>query len=85
MALSKSFKSPQGFDVENGYFRVEEVSIRNKTVLEFVVRSYKSKDESVAITSAVHSMACVIENKNPFEQAYQYLKTTPEFSDAADC
>jgi len=85
MAFLKSFKSAQGFDVANGYFRVEDVAIKNKTALRFKLNSYKDKNEVVCISCMEYSSPYDINGNNPIAQAYMYLKTLPEFAGATDC
>ena len=47
--------------------------MKNKTTISYMVRSYK--DES----------SYSIDGKNPIAQAYEHLKTLPEFQNAKDC
>lgn len=84
MALQKTMPTPQGFIATDAYHRVEGVSLPSKTELSFRVRSYKDEEEAVAF--ADHGYGCVydMDGDNPIKQAYEHLKTLPEFADAAD-
>lgn len=84
MALLKSVKTPHGFDAQNAYHRVECVSLSAKTEITFHLRSYKGSDHTVAFGDVRHSCQYVMNEENPVAQAYKYLKTLPEFSDAED-
>jgi hypothetical protein len=84
MALQKTTTTSQGFIATDAYHRVEGVTLASKTSINFRVRAYKEPG-CEAFSDA--GFACVydISNANPFAQAYQFLKTLPEFSDATDC
>jgi hypothetical protein len=83
MALEKTTGTPFGITVENAHHRVEGV-VLNKISLQFKVRSYVSLDHP-AFTETVHMCPYDIDGENPIKQAYEYLKTTDQFSDAKDC
>jgi hypothetical protein len=84
MALLKTISTIHGFEVVNAYHRVEGISIESKNNIRFYVRSYKNTglpffDEKVV------SAAYNLDGKNPIAQAYEHLKTLPEFAGATDC
>jgi hypothetical protein len=85
MALQKSTTSPQGFNAENAYHRVENVSLLNKNSLNFMVLSYVSPSNNVSFQVDTYNCDYDLEGDNPIKQAYEYLKTLPEFSGATDC
>lgn len=85
MALQKSMVSPQGFEAKTAYIRVEEISIFGKTSIQFSVRFYKDAAQKVSFKDEMKMCDYDIEGANPFAQAYNYLKTLPEFAGAIDC
>jgi hypothetical protein len=84
MALQKTTVTPQGFDATNAYHRVEGVSLKAKDEISFRVRSYKDASEAVAFYDAGFFCAYDLAGENPIKQAYEHLKTHPEFAGAAD-
>jgi hypothetical protein len=85
MALQKTVNTPHGFEAINAYHRVEGVRLQDKVTIAFQVRSYKSKDQLAAFNDELHSCEYDLDGSNPIAQAYEHLKTVPEFSDATDC
>ncbi len=81
MALSKdtTFK---GLSVSGGYFKVTQVRA-TKDSLEYDV-SCMANAQSTGLFSETHFCAYDINGENPIKQAYENLKTLPEFSDAED-
>lgn len=84
MALQKTVTTPHGFESVNAYHRVEGVRLQDKTNLVFQVRSYKSKDHSVAFSDLPYTCEYELEGSNPIAQAYLHLKTLEDFAGAAD-
>lgn len=84
MALKKSTSTVYGVEVVDAYHRVESVIVNSKNVISFAVRSYN--DPSLPFFQETqYSCAYVLEGKNPIAQAYEHLKTLPEFAGAVDC
>lgn len=83
MALQKQTKSVHGFDAPQAYHRVEGVSV-GKTEIKFRLRSYKDAASNTAFADEGFVCTYDIAGDNPIKQAYQYLKTLPEFAGAAD-
>lgn len=90
MALSKSIKfTPVGLsreiEINGAYHRVESVSGgKNKITAIYTVR--ESADSPSSLWEASCEFAPVIDNGDNFiKQAYKYMKTLPEFSNATDC
>ena len=84
MALNKTTTTSQGFEAVNAYHRVEGLYLVTNQMISFHIRTYKD----VAFTSFAdnfYSCAYDITGENPIKQAYEYLKTLPEFSNATDC
>ena len=85
MALEKSVVSPQGFDALQAYHRVENIGFLQKTNMTFNVVSYKNKDTNTEFARNNVSIEYDIDGANPIKQAYNHLKTLPEFAGATDC
>jgi len=84
MALRKTVATPQGFEAIGAYHRVSFVRLDGKTKIVFVVSS--SKDEtSFSFEDRSFEAVYDLEGSNPIKQAYDYLKTTDQFSNAQDC
>ena len=94
MAFKKDTKTPFGFDAQYAYHRIENLHLQPKIVdqdgkitymMGFNLRVYK--DNSGVPFFAEKPMACVLEinQANPISQAYEYVKTLPEYANVADC
>lgn len=84
MALAKTVSTVHGFQAVNAYHRVESVRLENKNAISFHIRSYTAPDKPF-FTESVLSCAYAIDGQNPIKQAYEHLKTLPEFAGATDC
>lgn len=85
MALALTVTTPHGFVATDAYHRVEEVTIRDKTVLAFHLRSYVSPGLPYFAERLVDDAPYDMGGSNPIEQAYVHLKSQPEFDKAIDC
>jgi len=85
MALKQKISTVSGIEVDDAYHRVERVTLVNKTSITFAVNAYKDSEIEAYITSKFYSCDYDISGKNPMAQAYDHLKTLPEFSGATDC
>lgn len=65
------------------YFKVVTLG-GSKETFSFELVAFKNKDGQ-ELDKKVYSFAYDLNGHNPFRQAYEYLKTTPEFSGANDC
>lgn len=83
MALAKTITTNFGIEVPHAYHRVSEVTIVEKALIAFTVSAYADK-AARAVSTAGHQCAYDIAGDNPIKQAYEHLKTLPEFADAAD-
>ena len=83
MALQKTVTTPHGFEATEAYHRVEGVFL-SKTETNFRVRVYKDASSETAFADDGFSCAYDIAGENPIKQAYEHLKTLPEFAGAAD-
>lgn len=86
MALSKNLILTNNFDDQsvfpNAYIKVQSVT-GSKERMTAVVISFKEKD-GFPLTSKSYNFVPDMES-NFFAQAYEHLKTLPEFSGAIDC
>lgn len=86
MALKKTVTTVHGFQAENAYHRVEGISFKSKTEIDFQIRSYiDNSGKFPHFADIAFSCAYDINKGEPFAQAYEYLKSTVAFSDAVDC
>jgi hypothetical protein len=85
MALKKTITTAQGFTADDAYFRVEEVKLSGKDKIAFSVRGYKDDSGLPAFEDRPLTCDYDIEGKNPIAQAYDHVKTLPEFAGAVDC
>lgn len=84
MALKKTTSTVHGFVATDGYHCVESLRLKDKTTMEFHVRSYLDKTLPF-FAEHIHSAPYTLDGENPIKQAYIYLKSTDEFADAQDC
>jgi hypothetical protein len=84
MALNKTTTSSQGFEAVNAYHRVEGLCLVTNQKISFRVRAYKDVAFPMFADNG-YSCAYDITGENPIKQAYEYLKTLPEFANATDC
>lgn len=91
MALQKAF-TYKGLAIPACYFRVvaPQVDI-SKTTMSFRVWPFVTQDQSTDASNALADVTVVVAaapysltGPNIFEQAYEYLKTLPEFEGATD-
>lgn len=84
MAIQKDFETVFGIKLTNAYCRVDNVVINEKTKMAFLLKTYADKNAKEIHTQTfqcVHSL----NGANPIAQAYEHLKTLPEFTGATDC
>lgn len=84
MALRKPVNY-RGLSTDSAYIRVSTVSISHSAhTLEFWANVMSDQDslpfDVITMQAPYH-----IDGENPFVQAYEHLKTLPEFEDATDC
>lgn len=88
MALSKTVKQTKpGFSgellAENAYIKVESISGDKSSVSALV--TFKAGDVFIDRKTYTFEPAVSDAAKNFIAQAYEYLKTLPEFAGAKDC
>jgi len=90
MALQKTFAKTQEpfigqLHIIDAYWRVEKVEA-TKTEANFVVSINKKTDDLFQlIEQKRYAFSVDLTGKNFIKQAYEYLKTLPEFAGATDC
>jgi len=81
MAIAKD-RNFKGISIQNAYHRVSDVSL-NKTEMLFSVGVHAIKDsECLEVLSFTCAYSLV--GENPIKQAYEHLKTLPEFDGSED-
>ena len=84
MALQKNIDTIYGIAVNNAYCRVDNLTISEKTKMTVLVKTYADKTAK-EIHIKTFEFEYNLAGENPIKQAYEHLKTLPEFSGAADC
>ena len=84
MALRLTKTTVHGFYAVDAYHRVEGLSLLSKGAIQFAARAYVS-DDKPSFAETFHACAYDLNGDNPIKQAYEYLKTLPEFTGATDC
>jgi hypothetical protein len=87
MALIKSITLINNFEEEsffkNAYLRVTRVnSTKSEATIELC---YCKNNESSPLIIRYFPFAIDLDGPNPIKQAYEHLKTLPEFEGAEDC
>ena len=83
MALLKTKRTGFGIEVTDAYHRVENVRLDGKNAIAFSVRAYAA-GSSRFFAETSYFCAYDIAGDNPIKQAYEHLKTLPEFAGATD-
>jgi hypothetical protein len=87
MALSKTIQLIDNFGetvvFPNAYIKIASVSAR-KDLAVATCKIYKTQFER-ELEERIVQFAFDLEGPNSIKQAYLFLKTLPEFSDATDC
>jgi hypothetical protein len=73
----------KGIPINNAYIRIWRYE-GDKEKMHFEAGVHASKDAEM-ITSQGYRISLNLDGANPIKQAYEYLKSLPEFSDAVDC
>jgi hypothetical protein len=87
MALTKTSSLTNNFGeistFEDAYLKVTSVG-GSKESFAFELSTFKEQG-GLFLNKEVYPLAFDLDGPNPIKQAYEYLKTLPEFSDATDC
>ena len=84
MAIQKDFETVFGINLTDAYCRVDNIVINEKTNMMFLLKTFADKTAK-EIHTQTFQCAYVVDGENPLAQAYNYLKTLPEFSGSVDC
>ena len=84
MALKKDVVLENGIKVDAAYIKVGTVSVIVKTKISFCV-FYSVDAEKSAFKESGFGCQYILDGQNPIKQAYEHLKTLPEFTGAIDC
>lgn len=82
MALQATITTNQGITVSSAYCRVADVSL-SKDTMSFSLWLYADK-EKAPFEKKTFTSAYDLNGSNPIKQAYEHLKTLPEFAGATD-
>jgi len=83
MALAQSFSTPAGLVCNSAYIRIDRV-ITSKLSSVIDVGFYSNSDLPPFHTITLNTVP-LLNEVNVLQQAYEHLKTLPEFADATDC
>lgn len=84
MALSKTLTANNGLVVNNAYCKVENLLV-TKDRLRFSVNCYvDNSGEFASFTSFGYNAPYLIDQSNPIQQAYEFVKTQEDFSNSTD-
>jgi hypothetical protein len=84
MALKKNIDSQFGITINDAYIRVENITFDASKAMMFFVRTY-AKQNFPSLSEQQMILAYDMNGANPYVQAYEHLKTLPEFTGAVDC
>lgn len=82
MALKKTYQR-DGVTVTDAYIKVGNIN-GTKNRFSFTVE-VKANEEAPAVMEETYSMSPSMDGGNFVKQAYDYLKTLPEYAGAEDC
>ena len=84
MALKKTITTAHGIEIADAYHRVEAVRLQGKSQITFNVYAYADPAKQF-ISESLEVAPYALTGANPIAQAYEHLKTLPEFAGATDC
>jgi hypothetical protein len=84
MALKKTTTTPHGFESVDAYITCEGIRLIGKDQIKFQVRTRKEPGLPF-FDDTEHTAPYSMDSENPFKQAYDHIKSLPEFLDAQDC
>lgn len=85
MALSTDVVLASGLVAPSSYIRVTSVFAVSKSQASASVCFFAAADNPIAYQTLERTFAFELDGPNLFQQAYEHLKTLPEFADATDC
>jgi hypothetical protein len=84
MAFKKNVTTIHGLNCSDAYHRVEGLNLLQKNQISFFVRIYADANKK-AFSESIFYAPYELTGANPIAQAYEHLKTLPEFAGAIDC
>lgn len=84
MALNIDITTVHGIQVAGATVKVEHLRMPTPATMEFCVRAYADVERPF-VSEAIHACEYADGAGSPYAQAYEYLKSLPEFADATDC
>lgn len=86
MALKKQYEVSPGLVASEAYICVNNVNIVRGEPAGATVHVYGNSDTSLdPLRVLCYGFEYRLDAGNPIAQAYEHLKTLPEFADAVDC
>lgn len=85
MALRKNTIVQGGVEVTDAYLKAMPVNVVGKTSLWISVQVLKDEEQLTPVTTITLTGPYDINGANPIKQAYDYIKTLPEFEGSVDC
>jgi hypothetical protein len=83
MAIQATINTSSGLSITDAYCKITEVSITKNSVT-FTLQVFADKTKTFVIEN-VFTAPYDLDGPNPIKQAYEHLKTLPEFEGAEDC
>lgn len=90
MALQKTFVKTQepfsgSLEISDAYWRVEKVEASKEQAIAVVSVNKKDGELICMVDQKRYAFVATLYGKNFISQAYDHLKTLPEFAGATDC
>lgn len=85
MALRQTTTLRSGLELQNAIHRVREVKLQGSNFITFKLKCFASVDDGKALQQNEYGCPYNINKTNPIAQAYDYVRTLPEFENAIDC
>jgi hypothetical protein len=85
MALTKDTITANGIAINGAYIRAQYVAIADKTKALVTAAYYVNDASTSAFQAQSFEFNYVLDGENPIKQAYEHLKTLPEFLGTQDC
>jgi hypothetical protein len=82
MALKQTVRYKE-IEIKDAYLKVSGFN-GDKSTLQVVVTVQAASGKPIIDSNQI-SIPYVLDGKNPIAQAYEYLKTLPDFAGAVDC
>lgn len=88
MAIEKTVtlvdRLDESITFNKAYHRITRID-GDKNLISFYVDVFKTNEATSSLSQTKHSFQPVLNGNNFIAQAYEHLKTLPEFAGATDC